>query len=235
VIVDIGRLRELAGVTTEGTVLRLGATTRHHQVAAWTDGGSVAAIPELASRIGDTQVRNMGTVGGGVAAVEPTGDWGTVVLAMRGAMVAVSTRGERTVVSDSFFLGTHRNALAADELVSEVRLPLPERAFGTAFAKFEPRTAAALASCAGCIELADGHVARAGLACVGLWGFPTRLPAAERLLTGECPSAELFEHAVQLVRTEADGGFHGAVVCSLLRQVLQDATERARRGKEVTG
>lgn len=228
VLVDIARLGELSGVATDGRVLRLGATTRHHQVVTSASAAAAAALPELAARIGDTQVRNMGTVGGALAAVEPTGDWGAMALAMRGELVAVSARRSRRVPADDFFVDTRRNALDADELLTEVRLPLPDGAFGTAFAKFEARAGAALISCAGCVELAGRRVVRAGLACVGVRGRPVRLPGAERSLLGESPTAELVEATTDLARAEVGGGFPGGVVGSLVRDVLRRAVERAQ-------
>ncbi|MGH3435850.1 MAG: FAD binding domain-containing protein [Sciscionella sp.] len=228
VLVDIGRLTGLSGIDMGEDVVSLGAVTHHHEVAAWRCREALAAVPELAARIGDAHVRNMGTVGGGLAAVEPTGDWGTLVLAMRGEVVATSTRGERTIPIDSFFVDTHRSSLEVDELLTEVRLPIPERDFGTAFAKFEARSGAALISCAGCVELAGERVTRIGLACVGVRGFPTRLAAAEELLLGRRPAAQAFEEAVAEARTECGDDFRGAVVGSLLREVLLSATRRAR-------
>ena len=80
VVVDVGWLRELAGVTVDGGRMRIGATTRHHEAAAWRGPRELALVRELAAGIGDPQVRNMGTVGGSIAAVEPAGDWGPAVL-----------------------------------------------------------------------------------------------------------------------------------------------------------
>lgn len=231
VVVDIGRLRELAGIVVDGPVLRIGATTRHHEAASWTFPAAVSLVPELAAGIGDAQVRSMGTVGGGLAAVEPTGDWGTALLAMRGEVVVVSAAEERSIASDDLFVATHRTTLRPDELLTQMLLPLPARRVGTAFRKFQLRAAAApLLSCAGCVELdGAGRVATAGLACAGLAGYPVRLADAEDVLLGEPVGADLLTEAGEVARTSAGGGFRGSVVASLVRETIHRATERAER------
>ncbi|HZD66094.1 MAG TPA: FAD binding domain-containing protein, partial [Acidimicrobiales bacterium] len=149
VLIDVGRLTELAGVALQGRVLRIGATARHHELAAWRAGPALAMVPELARRIGDPQVRNMGTVGGGLAAVEPTSDWATALLACRGEVVVRRAGGERRIAADDLFLDTHRSALAPDELLVEAAFSLPAGRVGTAHAKFEARAAAAAVMSAG--------------------------------------------------------------------------------------
>lgn len=234
VLVDIGRLDELAGIAMDGKVLRIGATTRHYEAASWVGAEALGMVRELAARIGDPQVRNMGTVGGGLAAVEPTGDWGTALIAMRGQVVAASELGERVITSDDLFVGTQHSRLHPDELLTELRLPLPQRQYGTAFAKFEKRAAAApLISCAASVELAgDGRIARVGLGCVGLDGFPVRLQGVEDVLTGGPPDTDLVEGAVEAARMGV-GGFRGSVLGSVVREVLQRATERAQVAVEM--
>lgn len=238
VLVDIGRLRELAGISISGAVLRVGATTRHSEVAAWEGDARVALFPELAGRIGDAQVRNMGTVGGGLAAVEPTGDWGTALLAMRGEVTAVASSGKRRIASDDLFLGSYRSALRPDELLTEAVFPLPEGRCGTAAAKFENRAAAApLMSCAVLTEFGDDdRVTGAGVACTGLEGFPVRLPGVEALLRGQRFSAGLLGDAGESARTAAGNAFRGAVLASLVRDALRRAAERGlQEGKEAVG
>lgn len=231
VVVDIGRLRELAGIAIDGLVLRIGATTRHDEVASWQGPGAVGMVPELAAAIGDVQVRAMGTVGGGLAAVEPTGDWGAALLAMRGEVVVVSAAGERRIASDDLFVATHRSTLGPDELLTETRLPLPARRFGTAFGKFQIRAAAApLLSCAGCVELGgDGRVATAGLGCSGLEGHPVRLADAEDVLLGERVGPDVAAESGEIARAGAGGGFRGSVVAKLVRETVQRAGDRAER------
>ncbi|MBO0889310.1 MAG: FAD binding domain-containing protein [Acidothermales bacterium] len=230
-LVDVGRLAELAGIEPGDGPLRIGATTRHADVAVWRDAVALALLPELAAGIGDVQVRGMGTVGGGLAAVEPTGDWGGALLAMRGSVVARSVSGERRIASDDFFLDTYRSSLRPDELLTEVLLPVPSERFGTAAVKLDKRAAAApLMSCAVRIDLdATGSVREAGVGCVGLAGYPVRLGEVEAALRGASCTPEAIGDAAACARDAADDAFAGSVLTKLVRDALGRASERAQR------
>ena len=236
VLVDIGRLRELAGIGAADGVLRIGATTRHCEVAEWDWDGSLTMFGELAGRVGDAQVRSMGTAGGGLAAVEPSGDWGTALLAMRGEVVAAASASERHIAADDFFLGSGRSALRPDELITQAWFPLPGGRFGTAAAKFETRRAAPVASCAALVAMDDdGRVSTAGLACTGLDGFPVRLTGAEAVLSGQRFGADVVAAAAEAARKAAPDRFRGAVIARLAEDALTSAGLRARQHDAAKG
>jgi carbon-monoxide dehydrogenase medium subunit len=108
----------------------IGAATRHAEVAGSSIvRGSIPALAELAGLIGDPQVRNRGTLGGSVANNDPAADYPAAVLACRAEIVT----DRRSIAADDFFQGMFQTALAADEIVTAVRFPVPERA---AYAKF---------------------------------------------------------------------------------------------------
>lgn len=234
VLIDIGRLRELAGVTVADDAVRIGATTRHHELAVWRgDDERLAMVGELAASIGDPQVRNMGTIGGSLAAVEPTGDWCAALLATRGRVVARSARGQRTIAADELFVDVRRSALEDDELICEVALPLPAGArHGTAHVKFEVRAAAApLMACAASITLDDdGTIAQAGIGCIGLDAMPIRLHAAERALAGVAAGGDGTAAAPAIAAgavREPHPGFRGSVMATLVADAARRACARA--------
>jgi carbon-monoxide dehydrogenase medium subunit len=229
VVIDIGRIRELAGITADYGVLRIGAMTRHHEAAAWSGANGLAIIPELASRIGDPQVRNMGTIGGSIAAVEPAGDWAPALLALSGTVRVVSAAGERTVAADDLFVAARRPAIAADELIVEVSAGLPAGRFGTAQARFEMRAAAAaFMNCAACVALDEtGAISEVGIACGGLEDVPLRLPEAEATLRGAEPSAAAIEAASNVLKAPSTNGFRRSVAARLVREALHRAVTRA--------
>jgi aerobic carbon-monoxide dehydrogenase medium subunit len=230
VLVDIGRLRELAGIRVVDGVLRIGATTRHYEVADWDWDASLAAFGELAGRIGDTQVRSMGTAGGGLAAVEPSGDWGTALLAMRGEVVAAASGGERHIAADDFFVGSGRSALRPDELLTQAWFPLPAGRFGTAAVKFEARRGAPLASCAALVAIDDdGRVSETGLACTGIDGFPVRLAGAEAVLSRQPFGPDMVSAAAEAAREAAPDRFRGALIARLAGDALRLAGRRAQQ------
>ncbi|MQA77624.1 MAG: xanthine dehydrogenase family protein subunit M [Streptosporangiales bacterium] len=228
VLVDIGRLTDLAGVDATGDTVEIGATTRHADVAALASGAGVTPmLAELAGRIGDVQVRNMGTVGGGLAAVEPTGDWGAALLALRGEVVAVASGGERRIAADDLFVATYTTSLRPDELLTRVLLPQGGR-LGAAQAKFERRTAAGVLSCVAAVCLGDGDdVIEAGVGCIGLEGHPVRLTEVEDVLRGQPFGSELVAAAAAAVGAD---DFRRSVLGSLVRDALERAGAQASAG-----
>ena len=129
-VVDLGAVKDLAGVRKEGNALVIGAMTRHADVAASADvRATIPALAQLASGIGDRQVRAMGTLGGSVANNDPAADYPAAVLGL-GATVVTSTR---QIAADDYFQGLFATALDEGELITAIRFPQPRRA---AYMKF---------------------------------------------------------------------------------------------------
>ncbi len=124
-LVDLSGIAELRGVRREGDALVIGAMTRHDQVN--TDPLIVGAIPALARMagiVGDTQVRNRGTMGGSLANNDPAADYPAAALALGATLVT----DRRSIAADDYFLGMFSTALEPGELLVAVRLPIPEKA-----------------------------------------------------------------------------------------------------------
>jgi len=124
-LVDLSGIAELRGIRKEGGAVVIGALTRHVEVA--TSAEVAAAIPALAymaGHIGDVQVRNRGTIGGSVSNNDPAADYPAAVLGL-GATVHTS---KRTIAADAFFLGMFTTALEADEILTAIAFPIPEKA-----------------------------------------------------------------------------------------------------------
>ncbi|MBO1081758.1 FAD binding domain-containing protein [Roseomonas haemaphysalidis] len=124
-LVDLGGIAELRGIRREGDAIVVGAMTKHYEVA--TDPTLKAAIPALArmaSTVGDTQVRNRGTLGGSIANNDPAADYPAAALALGATMVTSSRR----IPADEFFLGMFTTALEPGELLVAVSFPIPEKA-----------------------------------------------------------------------------------------------------------
>ncbi|RYZ04618.1 MAG: xanthine dehydrogenase family protein subunit M [Comamonadaceae bacterium] len=130
-LVDLGGIRELAGIRREGNNLVIGAMARHAEVAASADVKSaIPAIADLAAHIGDRQVRALGTMGGSVANNDPAACYPSAVLAL-GATVHTTTR---KITADDFFAGMFTTALNEGELITAISFPIPKRA---AYVKFK--------------------------------------------------------------------------------------------------
>lgn len=129
-LVDLGAVKELAGVRKDGDALVIGAMTRHADVAGNADvKAMIPALARLADGIGDKQVRAMGTLGGSVANNDPAADYPAALLGL-GATVITN---QREIAADDYFQGLFATALEEGELITAVRFAQPQRA---AYVKF---------------------------------------------------------------------------------------------------
>jgi aerobic carbon-monoxide dehydrogenase medium subunit len=123
-LIDIGRLAELAGVSAEGGELVIGATTRHADLAASELVRAEAPLlAYAAAQVGDPQIRHRGTIGGSLSHADPAADLPMALVALGGSMQLQGPGGSRTVAADDFFQGYFETALRPDELLTSVRVP----------------------------------------------------------------------------------------------------------------
>ena len=129
-LIDLGGIKDLAGITADGSGVTIGAMTTHGAVATSKDVKSaIPALAHLAGEIGDPQVRHRGTIGGSIANNDPAADYPAACIGL-GATIVTS---KREIAADDFFKGLFETALADDEIVTAVRFPKPNRA---AYMKF---------------------------------------------------------------------------------------------------
>lgn len=129
-LIDIGQIKELSFIRTDSGAITIGAATTHASVAESADVKSaIPALAIMARQIGDPAVRHMGTLGGSVANNDPAADYPAAVLALGAAIKTTA----RSIDADDFFTGMFSTALAEDEIISEIRFPIPEKA---GYAKF---------------------------------------------------------------------------------------------------
>jgi len=129
-LIDLSRVAGLAGIEVRSDHVRIGAFTRHGEVASSADlQGAIPALAYLAAQIGDNQVRNRGTLGGSVANSDPAADYPAAVVGF-GARVITSSR---TIAGDDFFQDLFETALEPGELITAIEFPKPNRA---AYRKF---------------------------------------------------------------------------------------------------
>ncbi len=121
-VVDLGAIAELKGVRKDGDGLVIGAMTSHADVAANADvAAAIPALAKLADGIGDPQVRHCGTIGGSLANNDPSADYPSAVLALNATVVT----NQRQIAAADYFTGIFGTALADDEIITEVRFPVP--------------------------------------------------------------------------------------------------------------
>jgi carbon-monoxide dehydrogenase medium subunit len=197
-VVDINDLADELGYVREvDGELQIGAMTRHR---------ALLESPLLARRapiftdaehvIADPVVRNRGTIGGALCQADPSEDLSAVCAAVDAQMVIRSLTGSRTVDVQDFYRGPYRTAVAEDEMLVEIRIPLRERS-GSAYEKVHRRVGDwAVAAAGSALTLSDGVISHAQIALVAV-GPELTSTAGRELLVGETPSPELFERAGQ--------------------------------------
>jgi carbon-monoxide dehydrogenase medium subunit len=129
-VVDLGAVAELKGIKADAAGVTIGAMTRHADVAKSADvAKAIPALVQLAEHIGDSQVRNRGTIGGSVANSDPAADYPAAVLALN----ATIQTNERKIAADDFFKGMFETALKDGELITSITFPKADKA---AYMKF---------------------------------------------------------------------------------------------------
>jgi carbon-monoxide dehydrogenase medium subunit len=205
-LVDINRIEGLDHIRADDGVLRIGALVRHNQMA----GSEVVETnqPLLAStapQIADPLVRNLGSVGGSLAHADPAGDWGSAMIAAGASVGLTSARGEREVPVRDFIVDIFTTTIEPDELLTEIRVPLPKGKLGGAYLKLERKIGDfATVGVAVQVEMSNGTIDRAGIALTGVGSKNVHAEAAEAALAGKEPNDEAFAEAARLAAAACD-------------------------------
>jgi len=202
------------GIRRENGHVRIGARTRHRDVESATDlRGTLDVLLDAAPLISDPLIRNMGTVGGSICHADPAGDWGAVMLAVGAEFVVRSSAGERVLPATGFFQGPFTTGLRADEVMTEIRVPVTRGRSGGTYLKLE-RKIGDFASVAAAVHLVlgdDGRVAAAGIGLCAVAAQSTKATAAEAALVGQTPSDDVIAEAARLAAGAASHGCAAAV------------------------
>jgi aerobic carbon-monoxide dehydrogenase medium subunit len=235
-LVDIGRLAELKGVRQlpDGR-LAVGALTTYRELAE-SPARHYGLLGDALPGIGDTQVRNRGTVGGAIAHADPASDLPACLLALDAELVARSSRGERTIPIDGFFSGPFETALAADEILTEIRLPGPRDDAGSAYVSLEQAASGyAMVGVAAVVFVGtDRRIVGANIAITGVGDHAYRATAVEAALAAGDGSAASIEdaasHAVDGVEVvgdiHADSAYRSAMAAVYTRRAIEAALAR---------
>jgi carbon-monoxide dehydrogenase medium subunit len=199
-LVDIGKIRGLSYIKKVGGQIRIGALTRYAEIESSPLLRTICPIlPETVSVIGDPQVRNMGTIGGNIVHADPANDIPPMMLALKAAFVLKKST-ERKVPANAFFLDLFQTALKFNEVLSEVRIPVPPPGSAGSFLKFERKAGDfAVASVAAQISIDTGGKCKQigiGLGAVG--EVAIRAKKAEDTLIGNRVTADNIKEAATL-------------------------------------
>ncbi len=200
-LVDIGRIPGLDYIKEEGGFLKIGANTR--QAALEHSELIRAKYPILADAvplIADPLVRNRGTIGGNIANGDPANDQPAIAIALGATLVLRGPKGERSVAANQFYKGLYETALAKNEILTEIRIPVPPPRSGGAYMKLKRKTGD-FAVAAAAVQLtldAKGAVERAGIALTNAGPTPIEATEAIRFVTGKTPSEALVAEAASI-------------------------------------
>jgi carbon-monoxide dehydrogenase medium subunit len=238
VLIDINGVDELAGVSATDGQVAIGAMTREYVAE---ESVTVAdAVPLLAAAlplIGHEAIRSRGTIGGSLAHADPAAELPAVARALNAEFVVRGPSGERVIPAAQWFEGYLTTSRRPDELLVEVRFPTARKDTGVSFTEVARRHGDfAIVGLAASLVLSGGVISDARLAFAGVSEVPVRATAAEELLAGERPSAELFDEAARRATEDLDppADLHGSsdyrktVAAAVVRRGLRAAADNAR-------
>ncbi len=222
-LVDIGRVPDLAYVRDAGDKVAIGALTRHHDVAHDPLlAQHCRLVSTTAAKIGDPQVRHRGTIGGSVAHGDPASDLPTVLLALDAELVVHGPGGARTLAAGDFFTGFLETALGSQDVLTEIRVPKLGGA-GSAYVKFRRR--AQDWATVGVAAVRSNGGAKVGLTNMG--PTPLRARGVEEALAGGASPADAAERAADGTSPPSDTSgtaeYRRALAKVLVRRALEEA------------
>jgi aerobic carbon-monoxide dehydrogenase medium subunit len=208
-LVDVGGLDELRGVTDAGDALVIGArTTLYDLVRDPLVAEHAGIFAQTASVIADPAVRHRATLGGALAHADPAGDLGAPALALDAVMTIAGQSGTRTVSAADFFVDYFTTALGEGEILTAIRFP-KYTGWGSHYEKFN-RTAQAWSMCAvaAAVRVEGGSIAEARVGLTNMGTTPIRATGVEQALVGQPAKAEAVraaaEHATEGTAAPSD-------------------------------
>ena len=217
-VVDIGGIAELQGISVNGGTVTIGSLTTHNQIASSSQvQQSCGILAEAAEGVGDPAVRNRGTIGGNVSHADPASDLPTVLTALN-AQFNIQGQGNRSVAASDFFIGAFTTTLGDNEILTGVEVPVLAANQVAEYAKMaHPATSFAVVGAAAVITLEAGshhHCTGASIAVGGLVPSPVRAPSVEAALTGQELTQESIAAAADRVADDLGSDIIGDIYAS---------------------
>ncbi len=200
-LVDIGNIPGLEYIREEDGYLKIGGATRE---SALERSDLIASkyqiLHDTAVVVADPLVRNRATIGGNLAHGDPANDHPATMLALGAEVAVVGSKGERVIAITDFFTGLFATALTPDEILTEIRIPMPSDRSGGAYVKLERKVGDfATAASAVQVTLTDGGDMEAvGIGLTAVAPTPVKATEAENFLRGKAPDAETIAEAAKL-------------------------------------
>ncbi len=240
-LVDINHISGLADIREEDDWLRIGALVREADLDhADLIRQKYPLLADTTKMIADPLVRNMATLGGNLAHADPANDHPAAMLAYGAQIVATGPKGERVIPIDQFFEGPFTTALAHDEVLTEIRIPMAKPHSGGAYLKVE-RKVGDFATAAVAVQLtldANGNCESIGIGLTNVGLTAIRATQAESALKGKRPDEATIKAAAELAAAAAQPSgdqrgseeYKRALIKTLTARALRKAVERAKGG-----
>ena len=231
-LLDLWRLDELRGITADANAITLGALTTYSDIRR--SGPCREHLPvlvEAAATIGAAQIQNRGTLGGNIANASPAGDTLPVLLALDAEIVVGGPRGERTVAASDFWVAYRRTALAPDELILRIRIPV-RGGREARFRKIGTRRAQAISKVVIAVAWqGDGSWRDVRVALGSVAATPVRAAATEAALEDRRPTPETADAAAETLAGElapiddvrSTAEYRRLVAARVLHRIVRDA------------
>ena len=228
-LVDINEVAGLDAIKSDSKTLGIGARVRHaafHKPAA--DGPLGALLAAVVRHIAHYPIRMRGTFCGSLAHADPASEWCLVAAALDATMIAASTRGERRIAAKDFFAGIMSTALADDELLARVELPMLAAGTRFGFNEFSRRAGDfAMSAALVTYRLDGGKIIDAHVGVGGAEPHPRRIAEAEAALNGQAPGDVVFRAAAEAAANAVDAMEDHQTTAEYRRDLVRAVVRRA--------
>jgi len=235
-VIYLNTVTELKQIDDDGKYLSIGAAVSYTDASAAISARYPAFLP-LIQRIGGTQVRNAGTIGGNIANGSPIGDMPPGLITVGAKLVLQSTRGQRCIDLEDYFLGYGKQDLAAGECVSQILLPVPPGNQLFATYKVSKRFEQDISAVCGAftLQVEESTIIKARVCFGGMAATPKRATACEQALEGKTWNQETISQAMQAMAMDftplsdlrASAAYRMRVAQNLLQRFFLEQTATA--------
>jgi len=237
-LVDLGGIADLKGISEEGGTIAIGAmTTQHELIGSDLLAAKLPIIGETSRLIADPQIRYLGTLGGNVANGDPGNDMPALMQCLGASYVLTGPQGEREVAARDFYEAAYFTALAPDEILTKIKIPVPAAGHGYAYEKLKRKVGDyATAAAAVVLTLSGGTVTSCSVALTNVADTPLFAAEAGEILTGSSLDADTVKRAVAAAEAITDPASDGRgpaeyrtkMAGIMLERAIARAADRAR-------
>ncbi len=237
-LIDLSNVPGLSYINTEGNTVKIGAMTREVDAEESEELNKLFPIfKDVGKLIADPQVRNFGTLGGNLAHGDAANDQPAVMMALNAEIEIIGKEGTRTVGIDDFFFGFYATAVEEGEILTAIKIPIPDGKFGSAYHKSERKVGDYATGGVG-VQLtfdSSGTCTKAGIGLTNVNPTPLRASRSEEALVGTTVTDEVIEQAAQFASEDCnpsadlrgDEDYKRRIIKVLTKRMIVKAKERA--------